>query len=530
MISESIISNRLKLCLESCLEIAGHEGLDVIISAINGVIANMNAPMQLAIIGKVSSSKSTIVNTILGQADVVGTGVMEETYNVSWLKYGPSDSDVKVVFKDGSVKTVARSDWKSWSGQEEMALKDKVKYLEVMFEHEMLKIINIIDTPGLDSMKGADSRNTIEFLHDVQPDAVLLVFTKGLAQSTLDVVKEFQGEGVNQFHLSPLNAVGIMAKTDYLWHIKNPDVIPGQEGWNVIRNNIYELFPEIKDSLYEILPFCALLGLASYTLDSRDVDLLEKLAKTEEKDLHEMFFSVSDFIDESYKTDISAEEREYLCKKFGLYGIYEALVNVRVGGRSQESLKRLFREISGMDEFEKCLYAHFGQRSFLIKTQNSSQIISRACDEQRKIIKNPAALSAIDDIQEKILSCLMGIFEYRQLDFLNKIYEHEIKVTDECAIEEYKRVCGEYGASVVEKLNVSNGTSAADLEKIAAERSRECNARYQMEYYKSRENSELFRMLASSYDHLAKDIHEIDVKTREAEKLIKMYNSFLYGK
>ena len=58
-------------------------------------------PMQLAIIGKISSSKSTLVNAILGQAEVVRTGQMEETFNVSWLKYGDSNSDINVGITSG---------------------------------------------------------------------------------------------------------------------------------------------------------------------------------------------------------------------------------------------------------------------------------------------------------------------------------------------------------------------------------------------------------------------------------------------
>ena len=176
MISESFIAHRIVECLSSSLAIAKKEGFDIISKSLKNAMENMNSPMQLAIIGKVSSSKSTLVNAILGKADVVGTGQMEETYNVSWLKYGPSDSDIVVKFKDGSSKYVPRNEWKNWAGQESNVLKDKVRYLEVTYDHEILKGINIIDTPGLDSAKGSDSRNTIEFLKEVRPDVVIMVF------------------------------------------------------------------------------------------------------------------------------------------------------------------------------------------------------------------------------------------------------------------------------------------------------------------------------------------------------------------
>ena len=50
-------------------------------------IKRMDEPMQLAIIGKISSSKSTLVNAILGKNEIMTTGQKEVTYNVGWLKY-----------------------------------------------------------------------------------------------------------------------------------------------------------------------------------------------------------------------------------------------------------------------------------------------------------------------------------------------------------------------------------------------------------------------------------------------------------
>ena len=42
----------------------------------------LNEPMQLAIVGKISSSKSTLINAILGKEEVMSTAQMEVTYNV----------------------------------------------------------------------------------------------------------------------------------------------------------------------------------------------------------------------------------------------------------------------------------------------------------------------------------------------------------------------------------------------------------------------------------------------------------------
>lgn len=531
MISESYISHRIVECLSSSLAIARKEGFGIISHSLETAIDNMTAPMQLAIIGKVSSSKSTLVNAILGKADVVGTGQMEETYNVSWLKYGPSDSDIVVKFKDGSSKYVPRNEWKNWAGQESNVLKDKVRYLEVTYDHEILKGINIIDTPGLDSAKGSDSRNTIEFLKEVRPDAVIMVFTKGLAQSTLDVVKDFQGSQRDAFNLTPLNAIGLLSKTDFLWKIDQSEILPNEKAHkDVIEGNIYTLFPEIKDSLYTILPICSMLGLASSTVTNEDVNLLQGLAKIDEADLKEMLYSVNDFTDDFFKTQISLEQRKYLQQKFGLYGIYEAIRLSQKGLLTVELLKKHYRNISGYMTFEKCLYSHFGHRSFLIKTQSIYGQISSACDTEREKWISPSAIELIDSIQESVLSCLMGIFEYKQLDFLSKIYANKMNITDKVAVEEYKRICGEYGTSVVDKLNLSGKPAFHQMETISQTRCNEWNAKYQLAYFKSKDNAELYRMLSTSYDMLSKDIKSLSEKEREARNILKLVEDFFYGK
>lgn len=529
MISENIISFELRKCMQECLELAQRERLGIVSDAIQNVMDNLDSPMQLAIIGKISSSKSTLVNAILGSDNVVEMGQMETTYNVSWLKYGPSNADVKVVFKDGSSESVPRSQWKDWSGQAENKLKDTVKYIEVTYQHEILRNINIIDTPGLDSTMGTDSKNTIDFLKDVRPDAVLMVFTRGLAQSTMEVIKEFQGSQSTKMLLSPLNAIGVLSKIDLLWSVNDPKSPYHKAQHDIIEDNIYHLFPEVRDSLYGIMPVCAMLGLSSHVVTQHDIDLLKALSETPKAVLEEMFHSVNDFTDDYFKTDISIEERVYLHKKFGLYGVYDLLSYVKDGECDLPSVQVHLREISGFDRFTKCLYSHFGQRSYLIKTQSVQYLITQACDRQRKEIKTDIEKDAVDKIEERILATLMGIFEYKQLDYLSKLYEGTMNIIDKNAVEEYKRVCGEYGNSVVSRLNMSKDDSIVTMCEESKKRAQSANRKATMNQMRAPQDAELYKMLSLSYDNLATRIEEMRQKRDEAEKIISITNDFFYG-
>ena len=531
MLEQNIISFELRHCLNSCLAIAKKENLALVVDAIQNVLSNLDSPMQLAIIGKISSSKSTIVNAILGNAEIVETGQMETTYNVSWLKYGPSDKDIKVVFKDGTSKLIERKNWKEWSGQAENKLKDSVKYIEVTYNHDILRQVNIIDTPGLDSTMGTDSQNTIDFLKDVRPDAVLMVFTKGLADETMKVVRDFQGKHENQLSISPLNAIGVLSKIDDFWHIdKSSKHAIDIAQSDVIDGNIYHLFSEeVNDTLYGILPLCALLGLASQTITQDDLDLLRTLSLTDETELAKMFKSVNRFTDNRDTTGISAENRIYLEKKFGRYGVFELLSVIKQGRSDILFLSQHLKEISGFNRFNTCLYSHFGERSYLIKTQNANHLISSACNKQKTITQSASGRMTIDSIQSMVLSTLMGIFEYRQLDFLSKIYEKTMDIKDEKANEEYKRVCGEYGNSVVNRMELPNNYPISNMVQESKNRALIANKKAALNKMKSPQDAELYKMIALSYEHLGERIAEMQQKKADAEEVIRITHNFFYG-
>lgn len=532
MISESFVTYSIRQCLSECLDKAMISSLEIVATAIKEVIGKLDNPMQLAIIGKVSSSKSTLVNAILGKAEIVGMGQMEKTYNVCWLKYGSSNKDVKAVLKNGEYLMIPRKDWEIRDNPESTVPKEDIEYYEVTYEHEILKSINIIDTPGLDSVKGTDSRNTINFLRNIRPDAVILLFTKALAESTLSVVRDFQMHEGLSFTISPLNAIGLLSKTDYLWNIDD-EIRPNLKAVrDIINGNIYKLFPEVKNTLFTILPICSMLGLASKTINQNDISALNRLSSCVLNDnLTDILSNPDDFLEGCQADMLTQDERKNLYRKFGLYGIFEAIKLGHKVTLDKKNLSSLFRNISGLGDFESCLYAHFSHRSILIKTQNAGTIISAACDRQRQSCTQDLSLrSIVDSIQNDVLTCLMKIFEYKQLDYLKRIYENGMNINNEIALEEYKRVCGENGASAVDKLGMTGQPPVDAMMALAQKRSAEWNYEYQCTYYRSLTDSELYKMLALSYEMLHKDIKEVYEKMSNAEKVISTAKTFLYGK
>ena len=285
----------------------------------------------------------------------------------------------------------------------------------------------------------------------------------------------------------------------------------------------------MNDTLYGILPLCALLGLASQTITQDDLDLLHTLSLADETELAKMFKSVNRFTDNRDTTGVSAENRIYLEKKFGRYGVFELLSVIKQGHTDIQVLSQHLKKISGFNRFDTCLYSHFGERSYLIKTQNANHLISSACDKQRLTVQNTSRRTAIDSIQSKVLTTLMSIFEYRQLDFLSKIYEKTMDIKDENAIEEYKRVCGEYGNSVVCRMELPYNYPISNMEQESKNRALNANQKATLNKMRSPQDAKLYKMIALSYEHLAERIAEMRQKKEDAEEIIKITQNFFYG-
>ena len=163
--SDSRTIDSIKSGLADCMQLAQAPAMNRLRDVLAASIRKLDEPMQLAIIGKISSSKSTLVNAILGKNELMSTGQKEVTYNVGWLKYGDSSSDIILHFKDGRPpKRKSRREFDNLSVQSNAEDLDEISYIETFDDSEILKTINIIDTPGLDALRGKDSQNTLDFI------------------------------------------------------------------------------------------------------------------------------------------------------------------------------------------------------------------------------------------------------------------------------------------------------------------------------------------------------------------------------
>lgn len=526
------VYNKFMQCLLDCKNAVKGRGCVDLEVCIVQAIEKLSKPIEVAIIGKISSSKSTLVNALLGEAEVVRTGQMEETFNVCWIKYGDSNADIRVFFKDGTTKLVPRKEWAKWaSHQESNELKESVSYIEVSYQHDMLKRVNIIDTPGLDALSEIDSKNTIAFLKNVHPDAVVMLFTKSIAESTMSVLNDFVSVNMNSsFVLTPLNAIGVLAKADTMWSVMNPKKDVLCEGKRVISQTLYEKYPEVRQTIFDIFPLSALMGLAASTICEEDVASLKCLSLIDELLLNEMFSSPEFLFDEGYAVDIPIAERKRLWQKFGMYGLFVLVDYMKQNTlATRYDLSQVLIKKSGFESFQQMIVSHFGDRSTLIKAQNSIAAIKEACitERQRNNI-SAQVIHTIDDVEKKILSVLLSTHEFQEWNYLTRIYTGK-EIADDSTIKEFLTICGEKGTSAYEKLSMPYSSSIKELIEKATERALFWQRKYNIYSMTNPSSASLIKVMQMSYNLIIKDLTEIDTKMHDAKKVLNECMQFVYG-
>ncbi len=462
--------------------------------------------MQLAIIGRISSSKSTLVNAILGKDGIVATGQLEITFNVSWLKYGKSTDPFIVHFKNGTTKEMKKDEsWEQWtSRQKGTNLKTDVSYIEAFYDAEILKEINIIDTPGLDAQMGTDSQNTLNFLKIQKPDAVLMLFTKSIANNILQVVQQFNmGGGFN-----PINAMGVLAKTDTLWHTDEKEIHTFSIGLKII-NGLINRNPSLKDTVFNIYPISAMMFLASQTMTDNDFASLKKLSLVKESIFECMCDSAAGFIDPDYEIPVTIEERKALFDKLGRYAIY-LIVHLMKENDSVtlNDIKKIIRAESGANEFMKVINEHFGERSKLIKAESVFRDLSKESSNLRATLEyNHRFLPVIENIEQQLSDIFKDLIHFhREYELISLIYNKQIDLEQPFA-DEFCRLYEKSGDLPSIRLGITDDScSLEELILVAKERERQWRIEVNLEFDKELKGWK--KVIRDSYTYLWYDLKQ----------------------
>ncbi len=151
--------------------------------SLNLLIDALNEPPLIAVIGQFSSGKSTFLNALLGQ-DILPSGLTPVTAKAVRLKFAKIPL-LSVKFINGSESLLASSDLAELN-----KLGEQVSGMTLYAPSKILKEINFIDTPGLNSLRDADTKETKNTLKKVSGAIWLSLANNAAKASELESIKE----------------------------------------------------------------------------------------------------------------------------------------------------------------------------------------------------------------------------------------------------------------------------------------------------------------------------------------------------
>ncbi|HMF43311.1 MAG TPA: dynamin family protein [Polyangia bacterium] len=163
----------------------------------------LDRPLLVAVMGEFNAGKSSFVNALCG-AEVAPTGVTPTTATVNVLRYG-AEPAARVVGHDGGTRPLPAEDVARFLTRLRADEARSIRLVEIFLPVEPLRRVEIVDTPGLNSILPEHERVTRDFLQEA--DAIVWVFAIGQAAKATEKAALQLAHGAGKRVLGVLNKV-----------------------------------------------------------------------------------------------------------------------------------------------------------------------------------------------------------------------------------------------------------------------------------------------------------------------------------
>ena len=164
----------------------------------------LDRPLLVTVMGEFNSGKSTFVNALIGE-EVAPMGITPTTATINVLKYG-AERQGRVVYHDDEVRDVAWADVPTLLKGLDAQEAKRIRVVEVLYPLETLQRVNVVDTPGLNSIHPEHEETARKFI--AEADAVLWLFTVDQA------AKATEGEALGKIKAAGKKILGVVNKID----------------------------------------------------------------------------------------------------------------------------------------------------------------------------------------------------------------------------------------------------------------------------------------------------------------------------
>ena len=189
-------------------------------------------PLLIAVMGEFNSGKSTLVNALIGEK-IAPMGITPTTATINILKYG-EERQARVIWRDDTEQLLGWTEVGPFLNGLDDRQARAIRHVELLYPAEELLRVNVVDTPGLNSLVDEHEQTAREILG--KADAVIWLF------SAQQAGKQTEQEALEVLQQHRLKTVGVLNKIDRL----------SPEELEAVQAHLSEGFAELVDAVIPV--------------------------------------------------------------------------------------------------------------------------------------------------------------------------------------------------------------------------------------------------------------------------------------
>lgn len=447
------LATRVRALVESALSVYTATPYE---ATVRDLLSRLDEPLRVAVAGKVKAGKSTLLNALVGES-LAPTDAGECTRVVTWYRHGLT---YKASFerRDG---TVLPARFSRDNGSLEVFLDGNeladVRRIDVEWPTSTLQMMTLIDTPGIGSLTEEAGERTREFLSPSEevhtPADAVLYLMRHMHHSDARFLESFHDDEAAK--ATPVNAIAVLSRAD--------EIGGGQADSMRAAKRIavrYRTDESVRRLCQTVVPVAGLLAQLGGTLTEQEFRSVAKLAALADDESDSLLVSADRFTRSASALALAPEEREYLIRRFGLYGLRLANALVRAGkATSARQLAEALRMRSGLDDLRRELTTHFAMRRDVLKARSTLLALGELT---RRTSGNPG----VAEVSEAVERVLAGAHELAELRLFTAVRSGAVQLDEDEAVE-VERFATTMGSGPSERLALPADTPVRQLRAAA---------------------------------------------------------------
>lgn len=422
-------------------------------ATVEAYVRRLHEPLRVAIAGMVKAGKSTLLNAIIGE-EIAPTDAGECTRIVTWYRYGhtprvtlhpiagePRALPVKrvhgrLVFDLGTTPA------------------DQARRLVVDWPSRRLRNLTLIDTPGIASLSKEVSARSTAFLtpEDAPSEADAIVYLlRHMHAEDVRFLESFRDTAAGRS--GTVNALAVLSRADEVGAARIDSLLSARTIAARYRED-----DSLRALALDVVPIAGLLAQSARTLRQSEYAAFEELARIDPRDRERLLVSADRFVRPSAGTTAgissSAESREKLLDRFGLFGLRLGSALIRGGHSDATRLANELARRSGIDELLQLIARHFEARASYLKARGALVAVETLLRDR------PA--EGVERLAASVEQIKASAHEFRELRLLAAARTREVSLPAELG-REAERLVGGRGTGAAARLGMPRDSSSAQL-------------------------------------------------------------------